>query len=244
MRRVVLLASLVLLALTETGLAQSSPSIFTSSSADFSKVRRVALYPFTTDQTVQDPFAATKATDLLGAALVRHGASLVNLVEMVRKMQEDSGHTFSTPPTTEDQQLFNSLVFKYLDAVILGRVSAWGVISVTGTRVVPLPVYGWGTGSGTGTVYGPGGSGTVSGSWSSSWQSTQYVQVRVTREASVIGATTALIRLHEDGAVGLLWQYSHVNVDHGGPFVWNRPPSPDKLAERYFDALAKAWPVR
>jgi hypothetical protein len=232
MRRVALLTVMALLLGAVAGLA-ASPSIYTSPSANFAEVRRVGLFPFSVDPSlVQDPYAATKATALLSAALASHGVSLVDLDAMFKQMQADTQHTFASPPTPEDQKLFISLLPKYLDGAILGRISAWGIITVQGTRIIGIPTYGWGSGSGT-----------VTGNWNGSWHSIQYVPVRVTREASVIGGTVALVRLHEDGSVSLLWEYNYVDVDRGGPFIWNHPSPPDDLAKKYFDNLAKVFPV-
>ncbi|MHB8731754.1 MAG: hypothetical protein ACYDAB_08190 [bacterium] len=167
----------------------------------------------------------------------------MDLTAMFKQMQTDTQHTFANPPTPDDQKLFISLLPKYLDGVILGRISAWGIITVQGTRIIGIPTYGWGSGSGTGTYSGAGGSGTVTGNWNGAWHSTQYVPVRVTREASVIGGTAALVRLHDDGSVSLLWEYNYVDVDRGGPFIWNHPAPPDDLAKRYFDSLARVFPI-
>lgn len=243
MKRIALLTALTLLLGVVPGFA-ASPSIYTSPGANFAEVQRIGLFPFSADPSaVQDSYAATKATALLGAALASHGVSLVDLGAMFKQMQTDTQHTFANPATPEDQKLFISLLPKYLDGVILGRISAWGTITVQGTRIIGIPTYGWGNGSGTGTFYGTGGSGTVTGTWNSAWHSTQYVPVRVTREASVIGGTAALVRLHDDGSVNLLWEYNYVDVDRGGPFIWNHPTPPDDLAKKYFDSLARVFPV-
>lgn len=252
LRAAIVVAMLVVL--PGVAFAQIAPSVFTSSSADFSQVQRVALFPFQADpSSTQDPYAATKATELLGAALAARGIVLVNMGGVFNRMQGDTGHTFANPATPEDTRLYISLLPKYLDAVILGHVSAWGLISVQQPQVVPVRTYGWGSGAGTATVMGPGGFATITGSGSASWHATSYVPIQVTREASMIGASVALVQLQQDGSTTLLWEYSNVTVDQGtgavhcgllGCFQLRRPSPPDQLAQNFFGDVAKAFPVR
>jgi len=240
MRRIALFVAVAILALAGAALAQS-PSIFTSSSADFSQVHRVAFLSFTVGPGVEDPFAATKATEFLESALARRGVALVNLADVFRDMKNDTGHTFSNPPTEDDQRVWNTNLPRYVDASLIGRVSAWGTLVVQGTRVLHVPVYGWGSGSGTGTVYGPGVNATITGNWTSQWHSTQAVPITVTQQVSVVGLTAALLRLYPDGRVSLFWQYSHVALSEGRGL--RRAAPPDTVVQQLCTEIAAAYPV-
>lgn len=218
----------------QQGLAQSSPSVFSNPSIALGEIRRVALLGFTADpRVVQDPFAAQKAEVLLSSAFRAQGLQVIEFSELVRRVQSSLGRNLTQ--SSSDFEAFMAEVPNQVDAAFIGIVSAWGTVTREGTSVLPIPVHGWGSA----WSWGPGGGRSISGSW----QTTQYVPIRRSYDVSVVGATVALVRT-EQGKATLAWQYSHVRTDRGGPFIWQRPPPPDQLAEKYFQDLAKAVPLR
>jgi len=123
--------------------AQSSPSIFTNPSINFGQIRRVAVVPFSVAQGVQDPFAGVKALSFLVQSLRTRGLQLVEFASIARRVQEDTGRQFSTPLSDEDLKVLLAELPKHTDALLVGHVSAWGVLSEDDTRLLPVPVYGW-----------------------------------------------------------------------------------------------------
>lgn len=60
----------------------------------------------------------------------------------------------------------------------------------------------------------------------------------------MIGVSVAIVQLPGIGQRWVLaWQFSQIRVDKGGPFIWNKPLPPDKLAEHFFQDVAKAVPL-
>ncbi len=216
---------LVTLTLISIAWAQSSPSIFTRPGVDFSQVRRVTVLPFEAGPGIQDPFAATKAYVFMVSALKGRGQAIIEIGDLFKRIQEDTGKNFTEMPRDDGLKLFVAEAPKYVDGFCLGTVSVWGTLTQTSQGAIRVPVYGWVSGAG--------------GVWN--WQTTQWVPVQTTQEVTVIGGTVALVQIVE-GTPALLWQYSHIRMDRGGLF--SRPPTPDKLAERFFQDVAKAVPTK
>jgi hypothetical protein len=233
MKRAFFLSTAIPLLFSGIVLAQSSPLIFTNPSADFSRIRRITLFPFEAAQTVQDPFAGTKATNMLATALVQQGIPLMSILDIYRQIEKDTQHTFSNPPTNEDSRIFFAELPRFVDAVLLGGVAAWDIVTEKGTRYVPFPVSGQTYG-----VVGQGGG--------ISWQTTKPVPVTVTKDVSMVGAVVAMYQLIPDGPGALVWQYSYLRTDRGGGDLLGvrRRDPPDKVAEAFFQDVAKALPIR
>jgi hypothetical protein len=203
--------------------AQSSPSVYTNPSVNLSLVRRIAVLGFLVErQGVQDPFAAEKATGYLTAALRAKGFALIDLQEIAQRIMAETGVDISKPLTPEQsERVALGELPKHLDAVFVGHLSFWGTIQAQSSR--PYPVYGWNQGT---------------------WGVIAWVPVPSTTEATMIGASVAIVQLPGIGQRWVLaWQYIQIRVDKGGPFIWNKPPSPDKLAEQFFQDVAKAVPL-
>jgi len=217
---------LLLLVLGQPMWAQSSASIFRNPNVDLTQVRRVLLLTLAADgSAVQDSFASTKAGIHLASGIKARGILPLDVAEVLKLIQSETGKDVSSPVAIENLGTLSPELAKHVDAVILGRISAWGSFSQASTRVVP--VYGW--------VQAPNGG---------QWQITQQVPVPSSREVTIVGASIALVQLNQERGPILGWQYSQTRVDRGGPFVWNHPPPPDKLAEQFFQDVAKALPLR
>ncbi len=219
----VVIAVIVAVLLDDPSYAQTSPSIYQNPGVNFALIRRVGLVGFLAGREgVQDPFAAEKATAHLSNALRARGVTLVDYETIARRIVAETGIDLSRSlaPEERDRVALWELP-KHMDALFIGYLSHWGTIQTEGRR--PYPVYGWNQGS---------------------WGVIAWVPVPATRDATVIGASVALVQLPGNGQRWVLaWQYSQVRIDSGGPFIWNRPPTPDELAQRFFQEVAKAVPL-
>lgn len=203
--------------------ALASPSVYVNPQVNFALIRRVtSLGFFVQPQSVQDPFAGEKAGSYLEAAVKRKGVELIELQEVAQRVRTETGLDVSRPLTPDEaERVALNEMPKHVDAVVVGYISAWGTVQREETRV--YPIYVWQQGG---------------------WGVAGWVPVRSMGDATIVGATVAIVRLPGVGQRWVLaWQYSEVRIDRGGPFIWNRPRPPDELAKQLCEDVARAMPL-